>query len=340
MDNLTRIPENCSALSGNVSCFRRPPPPKDFLSLRSLKETLQPIFTAVEFSTLSLAFIGNLLIVLTIFSNKKMRSMAHLFLLNVGIADLFFSALNIAGHATEQALDEQTLKNTFCTLYRPIIAVRFVAYAISMFCLAALSVERWYVVCSPIKAQFSNAVLVKKVKVSVLVLMWMVALAISAPLRLCKITVTKAFAILLALVLHLIPLVVIIVVNIKMIITLKRQATFEMSAVNERAREKIRKLLITLIPSVVIFWSPYHCLFLYFVFAKPPSSSSAAVKLQVAFRAGNVLAYFNPLLNALLYYIFSKEFRKGLTGLLARSCEEERHEWSGAVRAGISSVQH
>ena len=114
-----------------------------------------------------------------------MRSMAHLFLLNVGIADLFFSALNIAGHATEQALDEETLKNTFCTLY--------------MFCLAALSVERWYVVCWPIKAQFSNAVLVKKVKVSFLVLMWMVALAISAPLGLCKFTVTKAFAILLAL---------------------------------------------------------------------------------------------------------------------------------------------
>ena len=127
-----------------------------------------------------------------------------------------------------------------------------------------------------------------------------------------------------------------------MIITLKRQATFEMSAVNERAREKIRMLLITLILSVVVFWSPYHCLFLYFVFAKPPSSPSAAVKLQLAFRAGNVWTYFNPLLNALLYYIFSKEFRKGLTGLLARCCGRravKRNATSGPGRSAQELVQ-
>ena len=160
MSNFARIPPNCSALPGNVSCLRLLPP-KDDLSLLSLKTTLNPIITVVEFSALSVAFIGNVLIVLTIFSNKKMRSMAHLSLLNVAIADLFFSALNIAGHATEQILDDETLKKTFCTLYRPIIA------------------------------------------------------------------------------------------------------------------KKIRKLLITLILSVVIFWSPYHCLFLFFVFGKTLSSPQA-----------------------------------------------------------------
>ena len=146
-------------------------------------------------------------------------------------------------------------------------------------------------------------------------------MAISAPLGLCKITVTKTFAIFLALVLHLVPLAVIVVVSIKMILTLRGNAMCEISAVNERTSKKIRKLLITLILSVsVIFWSPYHCLFLYFVFGKTPSFPSSAVKLEFAFRAGNVWAYFNPLLNALLYYIFSKEFRKGLSCLLARCC--------------------
>lgn len=45
-----------------------------------------------------------------------MRSMAHLLLLNVAVADFFFSALNIERHATEQTLDKETLKKTFCTL--------------------------------------------------------------------------------------------------------------------------------------------------------------------------------------------------------------------------------
>lgn len=321
MDNLTTARQPCRAVPGNLSCFGPPAlemPPKDIISLLSLQETLHPIFTAVEFSVLSLAFVGNLLIVLTICSNKKMHSMVHLFLLSVAIADLLFSALNIAGHAREHLLQKEALEETFCTLYRPLIAVRFIAYAVSMFCLAALSVERWYMICSPLRAQFSKAILMKKLKISFLLLIWIIALAISAPLGLCKITVTKTFAIFLALVLHVAPLAIIIVVNIKMILSLKRNAVCEISAVNEGARDRIRKLLITLILSVVIFWSPYHCLFLYFVFAEPPSSPAMAIKLTIANRVGNAVAYFNPLLNALLYYIFSNEFRKGFSSLIAR----------------------
>lgn len=175
-------------------------------------------------------------------------------------------------------------------------------------------------VWSPLKAQFSNAILVKKLKFSLLLLIWIIALALSVPMGLCKITISETFAIFLALVLHITPLTVITVVNVKMILSLKRNAVCEVSARNEGARERIRKLLITLILSVVIFWSPYHCLFLYSVFGEPPSSPALAIKLTIAFRAGNVVTYFNPLLNALLYFIFSEEFRKGLSSLLTRCC--------------------
>lgn len=333
---------NCSNVPGNVPCLA-PPPPESFLSLLTLRTSLNPIFTIVEFTTLSAAFLGNLLIVLTIMSNKKMRSMAHLFLLNVAVADFLFSALNIAGHATENSLDEVTLKETFCTLYRPIIGVRFAAYAISMFCLAALSVERWYVVCSPISAQFSSAGLLRKLKFSSLALIWIITLAISIPIGFCKVTVTKTFAILLALVLHVIPLTIIITVNTRMVLSLKRNAAFNVSAVNEETREKIRKLLISMILSVIIFWSPYHGFFLYFVFAKPPSSPSAGVKLELAFRAGNIWTYFNPLFNALLYYIFSKEFRSGLASLfLLCSCDrrsEEQNAVNDLARSGQELVR-
>ena len=54
------------------------------------------------------------------------------------------------------------------------------------------------------------------------------------------------------------------------------------------------------------------------MFAEPPSSPALAIKLIIAFRAVNAVTYFNPLLNALLYYIFSKEIRKGVSSLLAR----------------------
>ena len=128
-----------------------------------------------------------------------------------------------------------------------------------------------------------------------------------------------------------------------MVLSLKRNAEFNVSAVNEETREKIRKLLISMILSVIIFWSPYHGFFLYFVFAKPPLSPSAGVKLELAFRAGNVWTYFNPLFNALLYYIFSKEFRSGLASLfLLCSCDrrsEEQNAVNDLARSGQELVR-
>ena len=319
INNFTASRSPCRVMPGNLSCSGpQIPPPEDVTSLLSLQEILHPIFTIVEFSVLCFAFLGNLLIVLTILSNKKMHSLVHMFLLNVAIADFLFSVLNIAGHAREHLLPEKALKETFCISYRPIMAVRFVAYAVSMFCLTALSVERCYMICSPLRAQFASAAVVKKLKVSVMLLIWIMALAISGPLGLCQVTVTKTFAIFLALAMHVVPLVIITLVNVKMIVALKRNAISEISAMNEDTRGRVQKLLITLILSVVIFWSPYHCLFLYFVFTGAPSSPVMAIKLTIANRVGNFVAYFNPLLNALIYYIFSKEFRAGLSTLLGR----------------------
>ena len=72
----------------------------------------------------------------------------------------------------------------------------------------------------------------------------------------------------------------------------------------------------------------------------PPS---AGVKLELAFRAGNVWTYFNPLFNALLYYIFSKEFRSGLTSLfLLCSCDrrsEEQNAVNDLARCGQELVR-
>ena len=117
-----------------------------------------------------------------------------------------------------------------------------------------------------------------------------------------------------------------------------------MSAPSTRTEEKkICKLVISMILSVILFWSPYHSLYLYFVFATPPSSPSAGVKLELAFRAGNVWTCFNPLFNALLYCIFSKEFRSGLASLfLLCSCDrrwEEQNSVNDLARSGQELVR-
>ena len=117
-----------------------------------------------------------------------------------------------------------------------------------------------------------------------------------------------------------------------------------MSAQSTRTEEKkICKLVISMILSVILFWSPYHSLYLYFVFATPPSSPSAGVKLELAFRAGNVWTCFNPLFNALLYCIFSKEFRSGLASLfLLYSCDrrwEEQNSVNDLARSGQELVR-
>lgn len=310
----------CTNVTGTLICGQRGPPPMspEFSSLMSLRSTLSPIFTGIEMTTLSIGLIGNILIAVILLSDKRLRSMAHAFLVNVALGDVMYTLLNLVAETLVLALDKETLAKTYCIVFRPLLAVRFIAYAISVFCLALLSVERCYAISSPID-YFSNVSFKKKFKAAILAIVWMVAIGMSAPLGFCSVGVEKPYIIFLAIALHAIPLTTITIANIKIIISLKKKGVYEIRPVNETARESLFKLLVLLIVSFILFWSPYHIFFLYHSFNGPPSTPERSVKWDIVLRAGNALTYFNPALNGILYFVFCRDFRTSLRSLFRKS---------------------
>lgn len=313
-NNTTQVPCSNSSRCPNNG---RPQISQEMSSLLSLKATLLPIFTGVGLTSLLVALIGNLLIIWILLTDRRLRSMAHFFLINVAAADAIYAMSNTVGEISSLVMSPEALIATFCELYRPLVAVRFAVYAISVFCLASLSVERCHAICSPINF-YSNGSSMNKIKIGVFAVTWIASIALSAPLGLCKVKVTKAYVIFLAVILHAIPLTIISVANLKIIISLRTNASLEVGSTNERERGKLLKLLVVLIVSFIIFWSPYHILFLHHTFSDPPRSYETIIKWELALRAGNTLTYFNSALNGVLYFAFGKSYRNSLRSLIAR----------------------
>ena len=307
-------------LCNNVtSCASRGGPqiPGDVVALLTLRVYLVPVLTAIGFASLAVSLFGNVLFTWVMVSDKRLRSMAQFFLVNVAVADAVYAALNIVGEAASLILSPEAMLRAFCTLYRPLIAVRFVAYGISVLCLASLSVERCIAICAPVRFH-SHGTAKNKLKLGLVAALWLSATALSAPLGFCS-EVSKLHVVVLAVVLHAIPLVVISAANLKIIILLCKPEQADLRSTAQRDTGGLFKLLVLLIVSFLMFWSPYHAMFLYHTFQhRLAMPLEAQLKWGFALHAGNILTYFNSALHCILYFALCQSFRRGLRALVSR----------------------
>lgn len=322
MNNTTSFPSSCRNISGVVRCRvpAYPPVPAELLDLVELYTTLTPIFTVLSYCLLSVALLGNLLIILTIFKDPKIRGFAHIFLLNIAIADVLYALVNFAGETLSLVVSANQQKAIRCSVFKPLTAVRFVCYAVAVFSLAVLSVERWHVICLPFAAA-QNPSLKKKIKMLTLVAVWLLAVGISFPIALCTTGHERVHTIILAISLLVIPFLIILTANVKIIFTIRKAGIFEVS---DQAQEAIRKrrhllnLLFAIVISFILLWLPYTVLYIYLSFFRA-TDLIMRYKIVIITKAVVVTSYINPALNAIMYYGFCKDFRRGLVSLVRKS---------------------
>ncbi|XP_001635137.2 neuropeptide FF receptor 1 [Nematostella vectensis] len=312
----------CRNISGIIRC-RKPGPgsfPPEIQDLLKLDANLKPIFTGLTFSCIAIALLGNMLIILTILRDKRIRGMAHIFLLNIAVSDILYSVVNLAGAILSHAMTPQALKANNCLIHKPLVTARFVCYAASVFSIATLSVERWYAICQPFAAA-RKTVQKKKLKILIFAVIWILSFAVAFPLALCETGHEKVHAIVLASTLLVLPSLIILFANGMIILSIKNADIFEVSEhgnEGRRKRDSLLKLLVAIIISFIVFWLPYNVLYLYLQFASRPPLVTV-IKLGIISRAVTVTSYFHPALNAFLYYGFCKDFRRGLRDLIRKS---------------------
>lgn len=118
---------------------------------------------------------GNLLVILTFFSFKRLKTMTDVYLLNLSFADLLF-AFSLPFWAAS-AMAEWVLGLVLC---KAIYAIYKVSFYSSMFLLSSISVDRYFAIAKAVSAHRHRYQAVFFSKVSSIVI-WVVALIFSMP---------------------------------------------------------------------------------------------------------------------------------------------------------------
>lgn len=310
--NLTH-PIGCrnSSASWHVSCFECLQVVNSdngsVASLVSMYHSLQPFFYSFTFILSTFGLLGNFLVILTVLTHVYSRAMTDLFLFNIAIVDMIYSGVNLVGECLTLTQDPRSLHESCIT--QPLVSLRVLTFAVSMYSLTSLSAERLLIE--------ANYVISDIFKGSVLFVLWVCCLATIVPLGLCSETIVFSYSISLTVLILTLPLLVIIWLNY----LIWKSANTQVGPPHLESRAVRTVVMVTgLVASLVILWMPYLVVYIYSEVFGVLVTCSDYGELLLTQRVVHMIAMVNPTLNPVLFAVFSKNFRQGLKRIFRFLC--------------------
>ncbi|XP_071124578.1 cholecystokinin receptor type A-like [Mytilus edulis] len=144
--NITEPLTNVSTLANDTcldnNCFK----PYEIPALTLEWKILIPLYCLI----FVLSVVGNILVILTLVQNKRMRTVTNVFLLNLAISDLFIAILCMPFNTIPLILQNFVFGKFMC------ISVRYlqgVFFCVGCFTLVILSLERYFAICRPLHSR-------------------------------------------------------------------------------------------------------------------------------------------------------------------------------------------
>ncbi|XP_067126537.1 growth hormone secretagogue receptor type 1-like [Centruroides vittatus] len=127
---------------------------------------------------LTLGTIGNLMVPLVVFKNKELRNSTNIFLINLSIADLLVLLVCMPSVLIELHSKPEVwiLGEEMC---KTVPFVELVVAHGSLLTILAISFERYYAICRPLKAGYTCT---KMRALAVIIAVWMIAFSITCPI--------------------------------------------------------------------------------------------------------------------------------------------------------------
>ncbi|KAK0139769.1 Cholecystokinin receptor [Merluccius polli] len=131
-----------SATCGNETALTRPPPArhKEMDSFRILLYALIFLLSAV----------GNLLIIVVLALNKRMRTVTNCFLLSLALSDLMMAVFCMPFTLIPNVLEDFIFGAAMCKIVAYFMGI---SVSISTFSLVAIAIERYSAICNPLKSR-------------------------------------------------------------------------------------------------------------------------------------------------------------------------------------------
>ncbi|XP_051172946.1 cholecystokinin receptor type A-like [Leptopilina boulardi] len=123
-----------------------------------------------------LSVVGNSLVLITLFRNKRMRTVTNVYLLNLAVSDLLLGVFCIPFTLLGHMLKNFVFGIALCKL---IPYCQAVSVSVGVWTLVAISLERYYAICRPLKSRTWQT---ESHAYKMIVIVWAISLTWSAPI--------------------------------------------------------------------------------------------------------------------------------------------------------------
>ncbi|KAK3703116.1 hypothetical protein RRG08_002974 [Elysia crispata] len=282
--------------------------------------------------------VGNVIVILIIVLNRKMRTTTNTLIANLAISDLMVACFCMWVHAGNSVTSQWPFGRFFCKVNT---FFQILSVTASVLTLMVIAIERFYVVWFPFKGHWSPVV-----TWSVIVATWIVALATAAPQLAVRVMYTvhfmdgkqvwceeawkeyyvdedcnsyapgkKYYYIVVSLVMYFLPIAVMLFTYsmIAYRLLVKRPAANHSAdgklSHQERAKRKITQMLAIVLGVFIVFWTPQQLMLLHLAINQPYQDEKpymSTIKYIALY-----LAYFSSAINPYLYAGFNENYRRG-----------------------------
>lgn len=302
---------------------------------RSLEEIISIgcVLSILDITTV----LGNLLVCVTIYVQRRLRNSTNYFIFSLALSDLLLGILVLPFSTINTLVSTWPLGSTFCNIF---IASDVMLCTVSILNLFAISLERYFAVSSPLRySQFMTFRVVMIILGSIWVFSFVMAFIpihlgwntvdgkiqnINKP-ELCLFESNIVYVLLIAVGTYFVPLIIMCVVYVKVFMIARSQV----QRINQLVKQTISvfhkqdndprlvsdsKATVTLASVVTAFaicWIPYFVIFT----ARPFLANGVDANLDLF---ALWLGYINSMLNPFLYAFHSTIFRRGFVSVLTR----------------------
>ncbi|KAK3092102.1 hypothetical protein FSP39_025173 [Pinctada imbricata] len=311
------------------------------------------VFAVVYLLTFLLGITGNILVCFAIWRNRTMRTVTNIFILNLAVGDLVVLIICLPPTFIQDVTETWFFGHAMCKIA---LYLQTVSVSVSVLTLSAISVERWYAICYPLRFKSTR----KRAQI-IVVIIWVVSCLVALPeiivaktkhyfpveftiyLTSCGPGWSKSKVVIyqgtLMVILYIFPIALMAFTYTKIAIVLwtgaipgaveTTQAPMMNSKVTKadeqlESRRKAAKMLITVVVVFAMCYFPVHLLNVLRytgVLKADPHHPDPTIVLALI---SHLLPYINSSINPVIYNFMSAKFRKEFM-IACQCCFRRRH---------------
>nr|XP_046916674.1 tachykinin-like peptides receptor 99D [Dermatophagoides farinae] len=283
---------------------------------------------------------GNIIVIWIVLTNKRMRTVTNYFLVNLSVADIMVSTLNVIFNFIYMLNSNWPFGELFCKVSN---FIAILSVAASVFTLMAISIDRYLAIVHPLRPRMSRTA-----TVIIIVIIWIASSFLSLPNIICSKTIVEEFKngdtrvvcylewydgvstksrieyiynVIITLVTYILPIASMSYTYFRVGRELwGSQSIGECTAKQMesiKSKRKIVKMMMIVVAIFGVCWAPYH---IYFLLAHHYPQIINAKYVQHTYLTIYWLAMSNSVYNPFVYCWMNSRFRQGFRNVFCCTC--------------------